>query len=96
MGYHKAIQYIQAEKAESATYCLDEKLEIITNKNNNLNRRSELISKCRHHSPRPPDRKQTPHRSVQYNQPSHHLPDDRRERETAGSKDGNQGMQLYI
>ena len=58
-------------KSGNCNLCLDEKLEIITNKNNNLNRRSELISKCRHHSPRPPDRnKPPPLRVVQSTQPS--------------------------
>ena len=35
-----------------------------------------------------------PHRSVQHNQSSQHSPEERRERETAGSEDVNQGMKF--
>ena len=47
-------------KSGICNLCLDEKLAIITNKHDALNSRLELISKCRHHSPRPPDRIKAP------------------------------------
>ena len=47
-------------KSGICNLCLEEKLLIITNKDNSLNRRSELISKCRHHNPRPPERNKDP------------------------------------
>ena len=58
-------------KSGNCNLCMEEKLAIITSKENILNRRSEVISKCRHHSPRPPDRnKDPPLRAEQPSQPS--------------------------
>ena len=48
-------------KSGICNLCLDEKLAIVTNKTNNLlNTRREIICKCRHHCPRPPERNRTP------------------------------------
>jgi len=45
-------------KSGQCNLCLDEKLAIACNKHNSLNRRSELVSKCRHSNmkTRPPNR----------------------------------------
>ena len=59
------------KRSRICNLCLDEKLEIITNRNSTLNSRRELITKCRHHSPRPPDRIKTPPlRAAQLKQPT--------------------------
>ena len=81
MGHHKAIKHIWQKKRNL-------QLKIITNKNNNLNSRPELITKCRHPDPGPRDlKKPTSLRAAQST--SQHSPEERRERETAGSEDVN-------
>ena len=48
---------IKLRKSGQCNLCLEEKLLIMMNKNS-LNRRNEIMNKCRHihHPPRPPDR----------------------------------------